>query len=373
MYNGEDIRKKQEEIQRNILKGFEDNDIEKAVAQVGETREWADGIYKKISEGKWVKVTNGKEKPVAGSGMVKKIKEEIQLNQEKWDDVKKKFENSLENKFAKGTTAYKIFFERAWFDETQKNDFIQKIRTEQKDLNNEIKEIEKIITIDKKIKRETQAGKRELDIDDLKSSLGEAKEILQKLNKEIPRIGSAKEIIPQVTIDDYYFDTETIYQSVLSREDTWQEMNERWQEMKKSGKYIWHQSPKSNSEYLIDEKNADIYRYSDHWGIVASCSWYIATESEQKLDIAKSNIKDFKRKNSGIYFNPQYRIKMIEATEIILPRMKNLVSENKDFYLTDKAKKSVKEFTEKIFHDLQWSAMMSIDEVERLRKKYEAI
>ncbi|MGC3978204.1 MAG: hypothetical protein QM751_08280 [Paludibacteraceae bacterium] len=355
-----------------LLLNFDDG-IEKAVAQVGETREWSDGTYKKVSEGKWVKVTNGKEKSVAGSGMIKKVKDEIQSNREKWDDVKITFENSLESKFTKGTTAYKVFFENAWYNETQKNEFLQKIRAKQKDLNDEIKEIEKAIAIDKKSKREIKTGKRELDVDDLKSSLGEAKEMLKKVNKEIPRRGSAKEIIPQVTIDDYYLDTETTYQSILSKEDTWKEIDERWKEMKESGKYHWHQSPKSSSEYLIDEKNGDVYRYSDHWGRVASCSWDIESESEQKWDIAKSNIKDFKRKDSGIYFNPQYRIKMVEAAEIILPRMKNLVSENKDFYLTDKAKKSVKEFTENIFRDLQWSALMSIDEVERLRKKYEAI
>lgn len=364
----EDELTKAEELLLNF-----DNDIEKAVAQVGETREWADGIYKKVSEGKWVKVTNGKEKSVAGSGMVKKVKEEIKSNQEKWDDVKRTFENSLESKFTKGTTAYKVFFERAWYDETQKNEFLQKIRAEQKDLNDEIKEIEKAIAIDKKSKREIQSGKRELDVDDLKSSLGGAKEMLQKLNKEIPRHGSAKEIIPQVTIDDYYLSTETTYKSILSKEDTWQEIDYRWEEMKKSGKYDWHKSPKSSSEYLIDKKTGDVYRFSDHWGIVASCDWGIESESEEKWDIAKSNIKDFKRRDMGIYFNPQYRIKMVEAAEIILPRMKNLVSENKDFYLTDKAKKNIKEFTENIFRDLQWSAMMSIDEVARLRKKYEAI
>lgn len=370
----DEIQKHRKEIQNNILKSFgEENDIEKSVAQVGETRKWADGIYKKVSEGKWVKVTDGKEKSVAGSSMVKKVKEEIRSNQEKWDDVKRNFENSLESKFTKGTTAYKVFFERAWIDEIQKNEFLQKIREEQKDLNDEIKEIEKSIAIDKKSKREVQAGRRELDVDDLKTSLGEAEQMLRKVNEEIPRHGSAKEIIPQVTIDDYYLDTETTYQSVLSKEDTWKEIDERWDAMKKSGKYDYHQSPKSSSEYLIDNKTGDIYRFSDHWGRVASCTWGIIGENENKWDIAKSNIKDFKRKDSGIYFNPQYRIKMVEVAEIILPRIKNLVSENKDFYLTDKAKKSVKEFAEKIFNDLQWSAMMSIEEVARLKRKYNMI
>ena len=195
-----DILEHRKRVQENILKPFvEENEIEKSVAQVGETREWSDGTYKKISEGKWVKVTNGKEKTVAGSGMVKKVKEEIQSNQEKWDDVKRNFESNLESKFQKGTIAYKVFFERAWVDEIQNNKFLQKIIAEQKDLNDEIKEIEKVVAIEKKLKREAQTGKREFDVDDLKTSLGEAKEILQKVNKEIPRHGSAKEVRPQVS------------------------------------------------------------------------------------------------------------------------------------------------------------------------------
>ena len=372
-----EILEHKKRIQENILKSFgadtSNNDIEKAIAQVGEIREWSDGTYKKISEGKWVKIADGKEKNIAGSGMFKRVKKEIQLNQEKWDDIKRKFENSLESKFIKGTTAYKVFFEKAWTDEIQKNEFLQKIKAEQKDLNEEIKEIEKSIAVDKKSKREVQSGKREFDVDDLKTSLGEAEQMLRKVNEEIPRYGSAKQIIPQVTIDDYYLDTETTYQSVLFKDENWKEIDERWNDMKKSNKYDWHQSPKSSSEYLIDNKTGDIYRFSDHWGRVASCVWGISSKIENGWDIAKSNIKDFKRKDSGLYFNPQYRIKIVEAVEIILPRLKKLVNENKDFYLTDKSKKNVKEFTEKIFHDLQWSAMMSVDEIEKLKHKYNMI
>lgn len=372
MYDGNDIKKQRQRIQDNILKSF-DVDLEKAVAQIGETREWADGTYKKVSEGKWVKVTNGKEKAVAGSGMVKKVKEELQTKQSKWEEVKKQFEDSLDTKYPKGSVAYKVFFDRAWYEETQKNEFIQRIRAEQKDLNDEIKEIEKAISIDKKTKREEQAGKKEYDVEDIQTSLKEARSLFLQVNKEIPRTASANEVLPEVTVDDYYLDTKTTFKSILPKNETWQEIDQRWEDMKKSGKYHWHQSPKSSSEYLIDEKTGDVYRFSDHWGRVASCTWDIVGENDNKWDIAKSNIKDFERKETGIYFNPQYRIKMVEAVEIVLPRLKKLVSENKNYYLTDKAKKEVKELTEKIYHDLQWSANMSIDEVSRLRKKYDYI
>lgn len=371
-YNGDDIKKRRSDIQSNVLKSF-NTDIEKAVAQIGETREWADGLYKKVATGKWVKVTNGKEKDVAGSSMSKKLKEEIQTKQTEWERIKKEFEDSLETKYIKGTIQYKVFFERAWIDEIQKNQFIQKIREEQEDINDEIREIEKTIAIEKKAKREAKAGKKEYDETDIKDSIKEAQSLSISVGKEIPRTGNAKQILPQVTTDDYYLDTKTTFESILSKEETWQEIDKRWDDMKKSGKYDWHQSPKSSSEYLIDNKTGDVYRYSDHWGIVASCTWNITGENTNKRDIAKSNIKDFERKESGIYFNPEYRTKLVEAAKIVLPRLKKLVSENKSYYLTDKAKKAVLEAAEKIYHDLQYSANMSIDEVARIRKKYDSI
>lgn len=109
--------------------------------------------------------------------------------------------------------------------------------------------------------------------------------------------------------------------------------------MKESGKYQWHKSPKSSSEYLIDKKNGDIYRFSNHWGIVASCIWDIDGKNNSVWDIAKSNVRDFERKDTGVYMNPIYRTKKVEAAEIVLPRLKKLVSDNENYYLTDKAKK----------------------------------
>ena len=45
------------------------------------------------------------------------------------------------------------------------------------------------------------------------------------------------------------------------------------------------------------------------------------------------------RKDTGVYMNPIYRTKKVEAAEIVLPRLKKLVSDNENYYLTDKAKK----------------------------------
>lgn len=355
-----------------ISKAVED-ELNKAVAAIGEIRQWGDGMYKKIAEGKWAKVTNGKEKVVAGSGMIKKLQEEFQNKNESLSKIKREFEDSLESKFPRGTVAYNVFFQKAWQDEQDRNEFIKKIREEQSDLNKEIYEIKHLLDKEAKLKREAKAGKKEMDVPEVQEALKDMKSIFYKVEKEVPRSGTGKQIMPDVTIDDYFYDTETVFRSVLRKDEKWNEIEERWKKMIDSKKYDWHRSPKSSSEYLIDKETGDIYRYADHWGKVASCDWNLISKNEGGYNIAKSNIKNFVRKDSGVYFNPQYRIKIVEAANIVLPRLKNLVSDNKDFYLTEKARKEVVIIAGNFFNTLKHSADLSMEEIDRLKKEYYAI
>lgn len=356
-----------------ISKAVED-ELNKAVAAIGEIRQWGDGMYKKIAEGKWAKVTNGKEKVVAGSGMIKKLQEEFQNKNESLSKIKREFEDSLESKFPRGTVAYNVFFQKAWQDEQDRNEFIKKLKEEQSDLNKEVYEIKRLLDKEAKLKREAKAGKKEMDVPEVQEALKDMKSIFYKVEKEIPRSGTGKQIMPDVTIDDYFYDTETVFRSVLRKDEKWNEIEERWKKMIDSKKYDWHRSPKSSSEYLIDKETGDIYRYADHWGKVASCDWDLISKNEGGgYNIAKSNIKNFVRKDSGVYFNPQYRIKIVEAANIVLPRLKNLVSENKDFYLTEKARKEVAIIAGNFFNTLKHSADLSMEEIDRLKKEYYAI
>ena len=355
-----------------ISKAVED-ELNKAVAAIGEIRQWGDGMYKKIADGKWSKVTNGKEKVVAGSGMIKKLQEEFQNKNESLSKIKREFEDSLESKFPRGTVAYNVFFQKAWQDEQDRNEFIKKLKEEQSDLNKEVYEIKRLLDKEAKLKREAKAGKKEMDVPEVQEALKDMKSIFYKVEKEVPRSGTGKQIMPDVTIDDYFYDTETVFRSVLRKDEKWNEVEERWKKMIDSKKYDWHRSPKSSSEYLIDKETGDIYRYADHWGKVASCDWNLISKNEGGYNIAKSNIKNFVRKDSGVYFNPQYRIKIVEAANIVLPRLKNLVSDNKDFYLTEKARKEVAIIAGNFFNTLKHSADLSMEEIDRLKKEYYAI
>jgi 8-oxo-dGTP diphosphatase len=357
-------------------------EILKAKAQVGEVRHWQGGDFKKTAQGEWVKVVGSKEKPVASSGVIKNIKNELSDLWDKYSKQRVEFEKSLETKFPKGSIAYKVFFDRAWSQELDNNDFLKKIREEQKDLQEEINEISKKAEIDKKRSRESKVGKKEIDFNDLEEQFKEFRGLFESVNKEIPRTATADKVAPNVTVDDYFLNTETVFKSFFEYDYNRKYIDdengirhtdnvlEKWKEMKDSGRFEFTPSPKSSSQYLIDRENEDIYRLSDHWGRCASCYWGESFKNGS-YGIGVSNIKDFKRKDSGIWFNPQYRTKMVEAAEVVLPKLNDLVSEQKDFYLTDKAKERVINFSNKIFDNyLKSSALMAEEELVALRKKY---
>ena len=144
--------------------------------------------------------------------------------------------------------------------------------------------------------------------------------------------------------------------------------------MKNESGFSFHKSPKSDSEYLIDEKTGDIYRYANHWFRVASCYWELDEPmGYYGYDIAKSNIKNFKRRKSGAYFNPAYREAVVDLSEKFLSKINDVVSNDKT-YLTDKAAKRLKRISEKIYNTyLRESARLSIEEVDKIRKKFESV
>ena len=104
---------------------------------------------------------------------------------------------------------------------------------------------------------------------------------------------------PTPTLEDYYVDTGARFNGV---ELGGRSADEVWEEMKSSGKYEWHKSPVSDSEYLIDAESGEVYRKADHWGRVASCTWLLPNEEKFRdadgFAIAHANIKDFEAKET---------------------------------------------------------------------------
>lgn len=368
----EDIKLHRRNFVSNLQKSF-NCDLSKGVAAIGEIRHWNNGDYKKVGNGEWVKVTDKKDKRVAVSTVIKSIKAAIDYNQSKIDEFKRNFEDNFVSEYERGTRFYAMFFRKAWQNEIKENEFISNIVKEQEDFEDEIKEIKDKIKADEKRERESLAGKREIDADDVKPILEENSDLLSKVGKSIPMYLTAKEVLPEVTIDDYYLNTSVKFKGISPKKDGRETVGEKWKAMKNSNKYDWHKSPKSSSEYLIDKKTGDIFRFADHWGEVASCTWEIDSKNPRGFSIAKANIKDFSRKDVESYFNPKYRDAVVKSAEIILSNMKKLVSDNKEFYLTNDANKKIRTFVDRISDGLKYTARLSIKEINELKKKYEFV
>lgn len=109
------------------------------------------------------------------------------------------------------------------------------------------------------------------------------------------------DIAPKVTTHDYYLGTKADFKLVKSTEDVW----DAWEKLKQQDGFRHVHSPKSDSEYLVNDKTGEIYRISDHWGWVASCRWEINGRVHSGFNIGKANIKDFERIKGSYVFTPE--------------------------------------------------------------------
>lgn len=109
------------------------------------------------------------------------------------------------------------------------------------------------------------------------------------------------EIAPKVTTHDYYLGTKAGFKLVKSAENVW----DAWEKLKQQDGFRYEHSPKSDSEYLVNDKTGEIYRISDHWGWVASCRWSIDDQAPSGFNIGKANIKDFERIKGNYVFTPE--------------------------------------------------------------------
>jgi hypothetical protein len=133
---------------------------------------------------------------------------------------------------------------------------------------------------------------------------------------------------------------------------TYMKIQEMWGRIKHSvlSQIIFEYKSKSGSEYFITS-NGDIYRFSDHWGCVATCEWTLDGNGNLIESIMESgpwqigvaNLKDFKifrrkyARKVDILINPIWaeKIKLIVPLVEILknikysPEFKDLPCEDK--------------------------------------------
>ena len=101
---------------------------------------------------------------------------------------------------------------------------------------------------------------------------------------------SYREVKKDVDLSDFYEATSVEFTKISSDKSVFS----FWEGLKSDKDLKWHHSPLSNSEYLVNHHTGDIYRFSDHWGKVASCEWSLNDEPTEGWSIGVANIRSFK-------------------------------------------------------------------------------
>ena len=169
---------------------------------------------------------------------------------------------------------------------------------------------------------------------------------------KIPEFIDYREAVPVPTFDDYFVATRADFEYIGSHIamqpgaliTAEHENQQRWTDMVASGKYEHQKSPRSNSEYLLDHETGDIYRFSNHWGRVASCQWSIdtryGTEDTEIYGIGKCNIKDFKPVSSERRtHNPAYAAPYADALQKTIINYETLL--NSHVEISDAARQRI--------------------------------
>ena len=101
---------------------------------------------------------------------------------------------------------------------------------------------------------------------------------------------SYREVKKDVDLSDFYEATSAEFTKISSDKSVFS----FWEGLKSDKDLKWHHSPLSNSEYLVNHHTGDIYRFSDHWGKVASCEWSLNDDSTEGWSVGVANIQSFK-------------------------------------------------------------------------------
>lgn len=306
-------------------------EFEKAAAIVGEERIWNGVKYKKIAQGRWVKVTEGKskvsEREIKPTSLKKTLAQEIknkQLEKQKhFEEIKKQWE--AENGEINQSVRQKVSFDKYLSQFQPYKEFWDEVDLTIKDLQDEISEI---LDFEKQ-ERERISGRKEVGVSDsiykdFESNFNSQRRDFVKTDDYTT---AKKALGEKVSVQDYYLSTSTLFKNHLNIKDKdwdYEAIDQEWERLKQDPDLVHTHSPKSSSEYLVNHKTGDVYRLADHWGRCASCEWDYDRDSS--YGIGKSNVKDFKRNDNG-YVNRDKIKKGLEFCQSQLEKIKQLKQE----------------------------------------------
>lgn len=126
------------------------------------------------------------------------------------------------------------------------------------------------------------------------------------------------DVRPVVSTKDYYLGTRADFEMVATDKPAERMYDESekalsvgdieavWEELKEKEGFRLEHSPKSDSEYLVNDATGEIYRKSDHWGRVASCHWMLnGLRREGDWYIGRANVDEFEREKGGYMYSTE--------------------------------------------------------------------
>lgn len=257
---------------------------------------------------------------------IKEKENEINELNKEIDKFRHDFENRDEFKNL-SPIVKKVKVGHLFYEELSKMDFYKKYKETLNELNSLKIEKNQINLSKKGFIASLSKG------DDWKSKmkqLGFKTDFIKKFNSfqsQNTYLISYRDAHKNINEDNYYIGTDADFKSL----NKWEEKD--WEEIKaiKNGKHSV--SPKSSSEYVVVGNL--VYRYSDHWGRVASCHWTLDGSSYDSWMIGVADLtKDFKLNGNSPYLtvNPVYESKEYKELK------KGAVKEFRDFLNSDKIK-----------------------------------
>ena len=172
-----------------------------------------------------------------------------------------------------------------------------------------------------------------------RQAIEDAKQLVDQLNS-IKHI-HYRDLYQKIVHTNFQICTKVDFNEITS---TYENIKEMWGRLKNSLEPITilkHKSS-SGSSYIVTE-TGDVYRFSNHWGAVASCEWTLDGTGELMMSvfttgpwqIGVANLKDFqifRRKNDrrvDIILNPEW----VRLIKVIIPLTETLglIKNSEDF------------------------------------------
>jgi len=129
----------------------------------------------------------------------------------------------------------------------------------------------------------------------------EQKELINQLNSI--KFVHYRDLFSEINRTNFHICTKVDFKAIKKSPEH-KDIHETWGRLKNNlphDNYYKTRKSTSKSEYIIDE-NDNVYRFSDHWGAVASCEWTLEGQGQLMMsvfengdwEIGVAKLNDFK-------------------------------------------------------------------------------